>query len=111
MVLANQPVSHRQLAELAAQGLEELTLFEVGLDDAGAEVFAAHCMTPTLRSLTAPWNKLTARGLRALLRAPGLQRLERLHLYNNQLGVEGIEVLAAEAPPHLDSLNVCFNGL
>jgi hypothetical protein len=44
------------------------------------------------------------------LRAPALSGLRTLHLYRNQLGVEGMEVLASSGAD-LASLNVCFNGL
>src|SRR5688572_11422168 len=76
LLIANRPVSTRELTELAAHpqhaDLEELTLFNVGLDDEGAVVLAAHCRFRALRALALPWNRLTARGLAALLRAPAL---------------------------------------
>jgi hypothetical protein len=88
--------------------LEELRLFDVGLNDDIAEAFAEAASFTRLTALYAPWSQIGPRGARALIQA--FPHLKLLHLYRNQLGPAGVAALTEHAPA-LESLNVCFNGL
>jgi hypothetical protein len=114
LIIVAQPLSKQQVVRVASsqylRELDELRLFDVGLSDDDAMAFAAACRFEKLTSFCAPWNQLGPRGLRALVQSPAWQHLKRLHLYRNELGVEGIGVLTERAPA-LEYLNVCLNQL
>ncbi len=89
--------------------LAHLDLTESGIVVSGvATVLKAPCLEG-LRSLNLSCSVFTDEHALALAGLPGLARLEKLWLDNNQLGPEGAAALAAS--PHLSRLTPCLPSL
>jgi uncharacterized protein (TIGR02996 family) len=79
--------------------------------DAGVSELANATGLPCLNRLDLRHNEITAKGLRALLASPLIERLYWLDLRHNILGNEGITLLLERGPwPRLAHLNIRHNG-
>jgi uncharacterized protein (TIGR02996 family) len=94
--------------------LESLRFLHQGLGDAGLDLLAMSgaAVLPRLRELSVERDRVTARGVAALVQTKWGAGLERLSLAHNELGPEGAEVLAGRrGEPRLRALNLDANRL
>jgi uncharacterized protein (TIGR02996 family) len=91
--------------------LSELKLDVTRTGDAGVGILAQSPVFSRLTGLTLGHNGLTANGVRALFSTGRAERLEKLGLEFNPLGVNGVSALAEGYLPSLRILNLSRTGL
>ena len=102
------------LLEARGAGLQDLALWDCGLEDAHAARIAASTLGADqggLRVLNLGWNRIGAEGARLLAASALAETLESLVLYHNEVGDDGTRSLCRGYFPCLRYLNLCGNDL
>lgn len=100
----------RWIGDGRLRGCTSVCVWHAGLTDRGARAIAEARDGGELVYLDVSWNRIRSDGAHALVTSPALERMTRLRLYHNDVGVDGAAAIA-QGGARLAMVNLCGNQL